>query len=174
MNIDSIIQSRYSARKFSDTLVPKDIINQILETSLLAPSAVNYQPYRVIVITDKTLLEQIYESYPREWFRKAPQVMLICGNHEESWKRAIDNKNHCDIDVAILVDHITLKATSMGLGTCWVCNFNPQTIVDVFNLPSHIEPLVLLPFGYPDTEDSYSTKEKKRKGLNDIVTFNSF
>jgi len=171
MNFKELALRRKSTRSFKDELVPDNTINQILEVAALAPSACNYQPWYYIVIDDNQLLSLIHEAYPREWFAKTKQLFVVCGDHQQSWKRSFDTKDHCDIDVAITVDHLTLMAAEQGVGTCWVCHFDAAKVKAALNLPSHIEPIVIVPFGYP-TDDS--TASKPRKSIEQLVFRNGF
>jgi nitroreductase len=137
-------------RSFKPQKVSDVLIKQVIQAGSMAPSACNFQPWVFVVITDDQIIDQVHQAYHRDWFGKTKQIIAICGNHEQSWKRAIDFKDHCEIDVAIAVDHMTLMAAELGLGTCWVCNFNPGLISKALKLPPHIEPIVLLPIGYPE------------------------
>lgn len=171
MDLHELLIKRFSARSFKPEPVPSSLIIEVLEAGRLAPSAVNYQPWIFIVVEDKDLLSSLWGAYPREWFKTAPQVIVICGNHDESWKRGIDQKDHCDIDSSIAIDHMTLMATYRGLGTCWVCNFNPILVSKALSLPPHLEPIALLPIGFP--ADGTVTPEKKRKPLSEIAFLNN-
>lgn len=170
MNFLDLAQRRYSVRKYADKVVEDEKIKQILESAVLAPSAVNYQPVHFIVVNEEKYKKQLIRSYPREWFEKAPVIIAACGNHETSWKRA-DGKDHCDIDVAIAVDHLTLAATSLGLGTCWVCNFDSDLAHSALGLPDYLEVVALIPLGYPLDDDVPS---KKRKDFKDMVSYNRY
>lgn len=170
MTFLDLVAQRYSLRKFSEKAVEEEKILQMLEAARLAPSAVNYQPCHFVVVTEQALRAKIDEAYPREWFAKAPCVIVACGNHETSWKRR-DGKDHADIDVAIAVDHLTLAAVELGLGTCWVCAFDASHIHSVLGLPEHLEPVALIPLGYPLDE---SRPLKKRKEMSEIVSWNGY
>jgi len=170
MEIKEIISQRFSVRSFKNVAVPKEKIMQVLEMTRLAPSAVNYQPWHFIVISQKKNIEALAKSYPRPWFLSAPMVIVACINHKESWKRVKDNKDFGDVDIAIAVDHLTLAATSVGLGTCWVCNFDADLCRKTLELPDFIEPLVLVPIGFPIPEPP----EKKRKTLDEIVSWEKY
>lgn len=170
MSVIDIARKRYSVRKFKDMEVEKEKILQVLEAGRLAPSAVNFQPCHFIVITDKDIKSKVAEAYSRQWFQSAPVIIVACGDHSQSWKRK-DGKDHCDIDVAIAVDHMTLAATDLGLGTCWVCAFDAKKCHDILDLPEHLEVIALLPMGYPIEE---SEPEKKRKSIEDIVSWERY
>ena len=169
MDFNQVINERKSVRKFSDKKINRDTIESIIECARLAPSAVNKQPWKFFICTSEKLKALIRESYDREWFAKAQIYIVACGDHSQSWKRTSDNKDHCDIDIAIAVEHIILKATDLGVGTCWVCNFDTEKVKEALQLPKQLEPIVLLPFGYPQDDFEPDPRNKKRKDINDIV-----
>ena len=65
----------------------KEKLLQVLEAARIAPSAVNKQPWNFIVVTNENTKNKIAETYPREWFKTAPAVIVVCGDHSKSWKR---------------------------------------------------------------------------------------
>ena len=117
------------------------------------------------IVTDEAVLKTLYSCYKREWLATAPCIIVACVNHNESWHRRADNKDHADIDIAIAVEHLCLAAAEQGLGTCWVCNFDTPRCSEVLGLPENLEPAVLIPVGYAEDEPT----EKKRKPLNEIL-----
>lgn len=169
-NFDELILHRFSVRSFTSQPVEKQIILEILNAARLAPSAVNFQPWQFIVVTEPENLVGIHEVYPRVWFKEAPVCIAVCADHRKSWKRKADGKDFADIDIAIAVDHLVLKATEMGLGTCWVCNFDPALTRRKLLLPEYLEPLVLIPLGYTES----SMPVKSRKQLNEMVHWEKF
>ena len=167
MNFLELARKRCSVRQYSDRSVEPEKMDYVLEAARLAPSAVNKQPWRILLIESEEKRQQLQNCYDREWFKQAPLYLIVCGNHAESWKRAEDGKDHVDVDVAILTEHLCLAAAEQGLGTCWVCNFNVARCKQLFNLPEDLEPIVLLPLGYP-ADESVFEGEKKRKALAEI------
>jgi nitroreductase len=115
---------------------------------------------------------KIRACYDREWFATAPLYILGCADHNTSWKRPFDGKDHADIDIAIATEHICLAAAELNLGTCWVCHFDTQQCKKAFKLPQGIEPVVILPIGYPDTDDAFTTATRmSRKTLEQVVVY---
>ena len=169
-NFLDLVKQRTSVRSFSQKPIEQAKLDYIMECVRLAPSAVNYQPWSFIILDKKDDINKISETYPRDWFRTAPVCIVACGNHTESWKRSHDGKNHCDIDVSIAVTHLTLAATEQGLGTCWVCNFDAKKCSEILNLPADIEPIALIPIGYPTDADVFINNVKNRKE-NIIVSY---
>lgn len=170
MSFLELAQKRYSVRSYKDQPVEQDKILQVLEAARTAPSAVNYQPWHFIVAVEAEVKDKISEAYPRDWFRQAPVIIVACGDHDQSWKRN-DGKDHCDVDVAIAVDHLTLAAADLGLGTCWVCAFDAEKLHSALELPVNLEVIALIPLGYPKED---RTREKKRKSLDELVSWNKY
>lgn len=168
----TLSEKRYSVRDYADTPVSKQQIEKLLDTVRLAPSAVNRQPWTFIVATEQKIKEQLHGCYSREWFQSAPVYIVICGDHSTSWKRPSDGKDHCDIDIAICTEHLCLAATEMGLGTCWVCNFDARKCADILSLPDHIEPIVIVPIGY--AKECFHTPEKNRKPLTELIRWEKY
>ena len=166
MTFLELVRKRCSVRQYSDRTVEPEKMNYVLEAARLAPSAVNKQPWHMLLVESEEKRQLLQSCYNREWFKQAPLYLIVCGDHTESWKRA-DGKDHLDIDVAILTEHLCLAAAEQGLGTCWVCNFDAPRVKGLFALPEHIEPIVLLPLGYP-ADESVFEGEKKRKALTEI------
>ncbi|MDP1622155.1 MAG: nitroreductase family protein [Bacteroidales bacterium] len=172
-NFLELAMRRYSVRNYSDVRVEEEKLNYILECGRVAPSAANNQPWHIIVIRDVEMRRKLAMTYNRDWFIQAPVILVICGDHQSGWKRA-DGKDHTDIDVSIIIDHITLAAAEQGLGTCWICNFDAILCSQVLALPQHIEPIAYLPVGYPADSTDNNSRHLKRKSLNEIIHYETF
>ena len=169
MSLKELLQKRYSVRAYLTDEVKKEEIDYILECARLSPSACNFQPWCLYVILSPEKKAAVQEAYNREWIKSAPLYIVVCGNRSESWKRTkTDNKDHLDIDVAIVSEHICLAAEELGLGTCWICNFDPLTLKKALDLPENQEPVAVFPIGYVDKPNS-NIPNKDRKNITEIT-----
>ena len=168
-----LARQRFSVRNYLEKQVEEDKLAYVLEAGRIAPSAANYQPWHFIILKDPQIREEIAATYNRQWFRQAPVIIIICGDHSMGWKRA-DGKDHTDIDIAITVDHMTLAAADIGLGTCWICNFDAKKCIEILNLPQYIEPIAYLPLGYYDPAEDKGSRHLLRKNLAEIVHIDKF
>ena len=166
MNFLELVKARHSVRGYEQRAVEQEKLDYILECVRLSPSAVNCQPWRFAVVTEPTRLTALKSVYAREWIQSAPCIIVACGNHAEAWHRKSDGKDHTDVDVSIAVEHLCLAAAEQGLGTCWVCNFDTVRCREIMDLPDELEPIALIPVGYPADQ---TVPEKKRKDLNDVL-----
>lgn len=168
MQLKELIESRYSVRAYLPRAVKNEKIEYILECAGLAPSACNFQPWKFYVVTTPEMKAKVQESYNREWFKAAPVYIVVCKDTSQSWKRKEDGKDFADVDAAIAAEHICLAAADAGLGTCWICNYNPAVLNEALNLASGMEPIAIFSLGYID-EAKQSVPEKKRKPSNEIT-----
>ena len=164
MTFQELCAARRSCRQYKSEPIPQEKVEYIKECVRLAPSAVNFQPWRFLLIDDEPRLSAIKACYKRDWILTAPLIVVCCVNRTEAWTRRCDGHNHGDIDIAIATEHLCLAASEQGLGNCWVCNFDVEKLKETGIVPEGYEPAVLVPIGWPDDEP----KEKVRKATDEI------
>lgn len=166
MDFINLVNERYSVRKYSTQPVEKEKLDIILESARKAPSAVNFQPYKIFLVQSPEKLDEVKSCYHRTWIQNVPVILVVVGLHQMAWKRGVDAKDSTDIDAAILIDHIMMQATELELGTCWVCNFDVAKLRDTLQLKATEEPIAIIPIGYHENKE---VPVKKRKGIDELV-----
>ncbi len=169
MEFQDLVRKRYSVRRYQSKPVEEEKLNIVLDAARLAPTAVNKQPFRLIVVKTTEKKEEMKRIYHADWFSQAPLVICACAVKSESWTRR-DGRNYVDVDTAIAMDHLILAATDLGLGTCWIGAFDPQAAREVLKIPDDMEPLLFTPLGYPADEPSV----KSRRKLDELVHHNQW
>ncbi|MHB9024370.1 MAG: nitroreductase family protein [Armatimonadota bacterium] len=167
MNFYDLVNARYSIRDYAETPVPEETIRRILEAARLAPSACNRQPWHFFVVQDAAVRRRLFPADRQGWVADAPVVLVACSYPAQAWVRGADGKNHADIDLAIAMEHIVLSATEEGLGSCWICAFDPDIVRQALELPAGMEPVAITPLGYP----AGGHGPRNRKSLDEIVTW---
>jgi nitroreductase len=158
------VRTRRSVRAYKADPVEREKIDKILEAARLAPTACNFQPFRVIVLETAGREAELRRIYDKPWFVSAPCIFHVCALPGDAWKRR-DGKNYADVDATIAMEHLILAATALGLGSCWIANFDPAAAREVLKLAPGWEPLAFTPIGYP----AETPAERARKGLGDLV-----
>lgn len=167
MKFSELVTKRYSVRAYKPDPVEDEKLQQVLEAARMAPTAANRQPFQIILIHTAGREAELSRIYGRDWFTQAPLVICACGIPPQGWTRSKDGKSYTDVDVAIVVDHLTLAATDVGLGTCWIAAFDPIAAREVLGLPDGVEPIAFTPLGYPADQ----LGPKKRKALSELVRY---
>ena len=116
MELLDVMKKRFSVRKYKEQQVEPEKLAKILEAAHVAPTATNAQPVRLIVVQSEVGLYG------------APTVIIVCADHDKAWVRKYDQMQTTDIDASILTDHMMLEATEQGLGSLWVCWFDPKIV----------------------------------------------
>jgi nitroreductase len=166
MDYFDLIEKRHSVRSFKGDDIEDGKLQKILEAARLAPTAVNKQAFKIFVIHTKGKEDVLKNIYSKDWFVKAPIIIGVCSMQNKSWVRR-DGVNYGFVDAAIVMDHIVLAATSLGLGACWIGAFDVSSAKKYLNLEEGIEPVAFTPIGYEDK----SSYKKIRKDIDEIVTY---
>lgn len=176
MEFFEVIKTRKSVRGYKDKKVDDDKIKYVLECARLAPSWMNKQCWRFVVVQNKSIIEEIAKTTTviNKWLRTVPVIIIACADPLLSGK--INDIEYYKIDVSIAMEHIILAANDIGLGTCWIGGFNEQKIKKLLEIPPRIRVIALTPLGYPKENRSISEKGKsmiirstKRKSLKEII-----
>lgn len=168
MDFLSLAKRRCSIRSYQNKKVEQKKIEAILEAARVAPSACNKQPIKIAVLQSEEQLQKLQHVYTTF---HAPLAFLVCAETKEAWVRKYDQKNASDIDASIVCDHMMLEATALGLGSVWVCAFDPALMKETLQLPQGMEPINLLLVGYgvEGTEKAADRHDTERKTLQDIL-----
>lgn len=160
-----LARQRVSVRKYRPDPVPEELLRKVLEAGRLAPSAKNLQPWHFIVVRDPARRAALGRAYPPEWFSEAPVIIAVCIEPANAWRRRHDGRCSAEVDGAIAMDHMTLCAADLGLGTCWIGAFDPAEARAALGVPDSVDVLALTPLGFPDD----AGRPKSRKSLEEIV-----
>jgi nitroreductase len=166
MEFRDLIEKRYSVRGYQSKAVEVEKLNKVLDAARLAPTAHNYQPFKLIVVKTEGNEENLKLIYDRKFFVEAPIIICACTLMDEGWVRD-DGKNYSEVDTTIAMDHLILAATELGLGTCWIGKFDIKAAREVLNIPENVLPLVFTPLGYPND----TPRTKHRKNMEEIVVY---
>ncbi len=161
MNQDlQFIFSRRSIRKYQDREVPDQMITDLLEAGMAAPSAVKKDPWHFIVIRERQTLDKMVEFMPNaQMLKQATAAFVVCG---DIIKAHDQQESYMLQDLSAAVENILLAANAMGLGTCWL-GVHPRpdrmdNIRALFKLPDNIIPMCGIAIGWPAEEQPARTR----------------
>ena len=146
------IHNRKSVRQFTSEPVSDEHIQTMLKAAMAAPSAVNFQPWRFVVITEREQLDAMAELLPfAKMLKQAPLAIVVCG--ETTWFEGNDNP-YWQQDCSAATQNLLLAAEALGLGAVWTGVYpDAQRAGDLstfLGLPSTVQPLCAIPIGHHD------------------------
>lgn len=155
------IHSRKSVRHFTDEKVSKEQLITLAKAAMAAPTARNSQPWQIIAIDDRAVLDSLCEVLPyAKMLKQAPAAMLVCGDMTKAIEG--EGRQFWIQDCSAATENLLLAAEGMGLGAVWTAvypdNERLEGVYKVLNLPSYIIPLNVIPIGYPTGEDMHKIK----------------
>ena len=145
------IFTRRSIRRYEAKEVPEEILADLLEAGMAAPSAVARDPWHFIVLRRRENLDRLAEILPHgKMLRQATAALVVCGDIN----RAHDQKESYLLqDLSAAVENILLAANASGLGSCWLGVHPRQERMDgikkMFVLPEGIIPMCAIALGWP-------------------------
>ena len=168
MDFYELARERYSVRKFDSRPVEEEKLEKVLDTGLVAPTAKNYQPFRIYVIKSEEALAKIKETTNCTY--GAPVVLMFTYDIAEEWMNPIDPScSSGQQDVSIVATHVMLQAKDLDLGTCWVNYFDPTMAAELFDIPETEIPLLLMPIGYPADDATPSANHTTYRPKEELV-----
>jgi nitroreductase len=163
MDVMEAIRTNLAVREFKPEKVPKDVIIKILEEGRLAHSSKKTQPWRFIVVDDRDKLSLLSKTTPT-------------GAHIANAAFAIalfmENAKLPEVDGARAMEDMMLAAWSLGVGSCWITNFDDEKVKQILNAPKEWKLITVAPFGYP-VKPARKGK-KRRKALEEIAYYNAY
>ena len=156
------IHNRKSVRQYTAEPVSEEHIQTMLKAAMAAPSAVNYQPWRFVVVTEREQLDAMAEVLPfARMLKQAPLAIIVCG--ETLWFEGKENI-FWQQDCSAATQNLLLAAEALGLGAVWTGVYpDPQRSAELsafLGLPETVQPLCAIPIGHPAGENKPKDKWK--------------
>ena len=170
MDFLQLAKNRFSCRKFKDIPIEQEKIDKILQAAMVAPTAVNKQPQRIIVLTHTEKLKALKNCTKYDF--DAPLCFIICVNKNKAWTRKYDAKNSADIDGSIVTTHMMLEAHDIGLASTWVMSFDPEAVRQSYDIDDNLDILALLPVGYPAEDAPINPLHNTFIPMEEMVKYN--
>jgi nitroreductase len=166
-----LARTRRSVRDFLPDPVPAEVIDQLLEAARWAPSGYNLQPVHYVVVTDPDRRQALRKaSMNQRQIAEAPTVVVLVADRHVA-KRHTDRVLTMDVEAGAADDTyralmrkfvgLAFATGPAGLNWLWKALLAPKAL----NLPRGLEPMLMVPIGYPARTDL----KKTRLPLADLI-----
>jgi nitroreductase len=141
--------TRRSIRRYTGEQVPDDIVAQLLQAAMSAPSAGNEQPWQFVVVRQRAILEAIPSIHPHSMMLKEAALgIAVCGDLEREVYKGFWVQ-----DCSAATQNMLIAAHGLGLGAVWL-GFYPMEdrvagLKRLLSLPEHVVPLCMVSMGWP-------------------------
>ena len=165
MHLIDVILDRRSVRKYKPEKVPKEVLKRILEAGRYAPSAANKQPWHFILVTDSMIKEKLSQGRWNSFIKTSAFTIVGC-----AYEGDVFSRKWSTVDTTIALQNMVIAASTLGVGSCWVGDFEEASARRMLHVPRRWRIIALISFGYPDE----APKITSRKSLKKIVSHNRF
>lgn len=160
MDVDAAIRARRSIRKYKAKPIPEEILEELLDAARLSPSSMNGQRWNIIVVTDEETREKLVPVSGNQKFVGNCSAYLVGVTEPGAY--------YSTVDMTIALDHLSLRAVELGLGTCWIGDFEPDKVKDILGIPKERDVPICMTLGYP----AVVPEARKRKALPELFHHN--
>jgi nitroreductase len=157
------IKTRRSTREFSGKLVSKESIEQILEAGRWAPSGMNNQPWRFVVVSDKKTKDLLAkQTHYDDIVKSASCAIAVFYDIDSGYDRTKDV-----LAIGACVQNMLLAALSLDLGACWLGEIlkNKEKVAQLFEAPASYELMAVVALG----ESSEKSHAGDRKETDELI-----
>ena len=143
--------SRRSVRVYRQEDVSEDLVRDLLEAAMAAPSAVAKDPWEFVVIRRREILGKIADGLPNgKMLADAPVGIVICGDLNRAHDRQL---SYLLQDCSAAIENLLLAVTALGLGACWL-GVHPREdrvthLRRLLDIPDAVIPVAAIAVGWP-------------------------
>lgn len=156
MDVKEAIEKRRSIRAYKSHAISDSEIETLVEAARLAPSAKNLQPCKFVIVRDTAMKKKVAQACLGQMFIAQASAIFCCAVNENM-------SRWTSIDTGIAMEHIALRATELGYGTCWIGVFDDAAVKEVLKIPTNLKVVALMPVGKanekPETRPRKEPKE---------------
>ncbi|MCD1293960.1 nitroreductase [Methanocella sp. CWC-04] len=177
------IYSRRSVREYRQEDIPDEIMKDIIKAGTYAPSSMNRQPWRFVIIKNRELIKRLSDIAKKAWLEKvannnndpgiaslarmassptfnifydAPVLVLIFSSPDAY---------RPEVDCALAAENMMLAARSYGIGSCWIGLGMPigsdSQVMKELGIPEGHTLMAPVIFGYPGNDEQYTPPRKE-------------
>ena len=157
------ILNRKSVRSYNGEAIPDSVMENLLRAAMAAPSGRDLRPWQMVVMTDKSQYETVFEgNFNMQKFMESGAVIILCADttftaptREDPDGPAVTQVNHLwRDDMGAVTENLLLAVEAYGLGACWTACYpypdRMDPIKKALQLPPTVVPYAVVPIGYHD------------------------
>ncbi len=160
-----LIRGRRSVRRYLDRPVGDELVDLLLEAARWAPSGLNNQPWRFVVVRNEALKNEIAgQTKYGKIIENAPVIIAVFLDNDALYHREKDIQG-----IGAALQNLLLAAHGLDLGAVWLGEIlnNAKRVGELLKLPTRYELMAVVAVGYPDPE--HQSPVKPRKPLTELV-----
>lgn len=176
MNVYEAAISRRTIRRFLQKPIPMQVLEKLLNAARLAPSGGNVQPCEYVVVTEKDLLDRVFNTLkwamyiapagtPKDDEKPVAYVVVLVNTSKKA--------EGGEVDCAAAIENMILTAWEEGIGACWMASIDREKLREILSIPEYCKICFVVALGYraemPVVEDMKGDDVKYWKDVNGVL-----
>jgi nitroreductase len=158
MEVFDAVRTALAVRSYQEKPVPRELVAKIVEAGRLTGSSMNLQPWRFIVVESRDMLRKLGQAATSGPYIAEAALAIVV---------AVDRTRFAVSDGSRAIQSMILTAWSEGVGSNWVGFTGMPEINTLLDIPTEIDVLAIIPFGYPARP--VGKGKKRRKSLSEVA-----
>ena len=163
INVLDAITNRRSIRNYTDQEIDQDTVHKIIKAGIWAPSGLNNQPWRFVIIKDKSIRAKIAEqTHYSHIVLTAPCLIAVYLDRNAMYDDIKDAQS-----AGACIQNMLLATEALGLGAVWLGQIlkNKDAVRNILDLDESLELMAVIAIGHPSRRD----QESQRKPLTEFI-----
>jgi nitroreductase len=164
MDFDKIINKRKSCRSFKDKKAPIKLILEAIDAATKIPLAGNHYNIHFLIIENPKTIEKLTDFCQQSWINEAP-VVIVVASDDTHLENLYDERGriYSRQQAGAAIHQLILKLTELDLASCWVGAYTDETIKQTLKIPQHYQVEAIIPVGYEKGRQPRSKKKNLEK-----------
>ena len=157
------IYRRRSIREYTDTEITSEQLREIVRAGIWAPSGLNNQPWRFVIVRDVEIREQVAEqTHYGHIVRAANALIAVYLSKKEMYDTVKDIQS-----AGACIENMLLATEALGLGAVWLGQIlkNKDVVNRIFQLDDNFDLMAVLALGHP----AHHNQSSKRKDIDELI-----
>jgi nitroreductase len=176
------IEIRRAKRALSEKNIPDEVLKRIMRAATYAPSCFNNQPWRFVVVNERSKLEALHDSLAggNYWMKKAPAIIVLATKPDLD-ARLSDRREYALLGCGLAAENLMLQAFKEDVIGHAIAGFDPLVVKAKLGIPEDYIVITLIALGYPGDETHLSEKHlalehspRQRKPESEVICWNAW
>ncbi|MGC8943446.1 MAG: nitroreductase family protein [Caldisericia bacterium] len=162
MDVYEAIEKRRTFRSLEEIIITEELIKDLANSAILAPSCFNNQPEKFIFIKDKEMLKNIFSALSKgnEWAQFASMIIVVYSKKELDCD--LKGREYYLFDIGLSVGFLLLRATELGIVAHPIAGFDENKVKEILNIEEEMKVITLIIIGkkFSKIKDILTEKQK--------------
>lgn len=166
MEYQGVITERHSVRKFKPDKISDENMWAILNAGRRAPSAKNMQNWRFVFVQNPELIAELSKVCQKDEMVAGAPALLVTWATED--KMMACGQSTASVNCTVATTFMMLKATDLGIGSCWLGAYDPEEVKKILGLPETATVVSILLLGCEEGDWNVRSVRKTVEEISDI------